>query len=169
MAGEIGHVIADAAGPRCTCGATGCLEALISGPAIAREAREAVARGEPSRLPRGTALTAVDVYRAAADGDELCAAIVREVGRRIAWAIHLVVMTYDVKRVVLGGGVSQAGETFLRPIERELDRLRQSSELARDQLAPEMVVLLPAGADAGAWGAVTIANLAGVEANRHRA
>jgi glucokinase len=109
------------------------------------------------------------VYRAAADGDEICAAIILKVGRRIAWAIHLIAMTYDVERVVLGGGVSQAGETFLRPIERELDRLRRSSELAKDQLAPEMVVLLPAGADAGVWGAVTIANTAGLEASRHRA
>ena len=66
-------------------------------------------------------------------------------------------MAYDVDRVVLGGGVSHAGETFVVPIHLELDRLRAASPLAREQLAPGIVELLPAGADAGAWGAVTIA------------
>ena len=76
------------------------------------------------------------------------------------WAVHLLVMTYDVERVVLGGGVSHAGETFLRPIERELDRLRSTSELAREQLVPGIAQLLPPGADAGAWGAISIAEAA---------
>ena len=66
-------------------------------------------------------------------------------------------MTYDVERVVLGGGVSHAGETFAHPIQRELDRLRAASALAREQLPADIVDLLPPGADAGAWGAVTIA------------
>jgi glucokinase len=66
-------------------------------------------------------------------------------------------MTYDVERVVLGGGVSHAGETFVLPIQRELDRMRAASALAREQLTPDIVQLLPPGADAGAWGAVVIA------------
>ena len=69
-------------------------------------------------------------------------------------------MTYDVERIVLGGGVSHAGRTFLRPIEEELDRLRATSELAREQLVPGIAQLLPPGADAGAWGAVSIAEAA---------
>ena len=101
--------------------------------------------------------TAVDVYRAAASGDGLATEIAEAVGRRLAWAIHLLVMTYDVERVVLGGGVSHAGETFAGPIRRELDRMRAASALAREQLIPGVVELLPAGADAGAWGAVIIA------------
>ena len=44
-----------------------------------------------------------------------------------------------------------------QPIRRELDRLRDASALAREQLAEGIVELLPPGADAGAWGAVTIA------------
>ena len=43
-------------------------------------------------------------------------------------------MAYDVERVVLGGGVSHAGETFVRPIQRELDRMRAASALAGEQL-----------------------------------
>ncbi len=101
--------------------------------------------------------TAIDVYRAAASGDPLAAEIADAVGRRLAWAVHLLVMAYDVERVVLGGGVSHAGETFVLPIQRELDRMRAASALAREQLTPDIVELLPPGVDAGAWGAVVIA------------
>jgi glucokinase len=166
LAGEIGHVIADPAGARCACGERGCLETLVSGLAIARLAREAIETGHRTALsvtsaeidPAGP--TAVDVYAAAAAGDPVAVAIADGVGRRLAWAIHLLVMTYDVERVVLGGGVSHAGVTFMRPIEEELDRLRATSELATEQLAPGIAQLLSPGADAGAWGAVSIAEAA---------
>ena len=80
----------------------------------------------------GANATAIDVYRAAASGDPLATEIADAVGRRLAWAVHLLVMTYDVERVVLGGGVSHAGETFMLPIQRELDRMRAASALARE-------------------------------------
>src|SRR5260221_3909427 len=143
LAGEIGHVIVDPDGARCACGERGCLETLVSGSAIARLAREALEAGQPTALAEvsnardGTAgPTAEDVYAAAAAGDRVGMEIAESVGRRLAWAIHLLVMTYDVERVVLGGGVSHAGQTFLRPIDEELDRLRATSELAREQLLP---------------------------------
>ncbi|MGZ8437466.1 MAG: ROK family protein [Candidatus Limnocylindrales bacterium] len=157
LAGEIGHVVVDPGGARCACGERGCLETFISGSAIARLACEAIDVGRPTALRGTTDPTAVDVYHAAAAGDPVGLEIAEAVGRRLAWAIHLLVMTYDVERVVLGGGVSHAGATFLRPIEEELDRLRATSELAREQLVPGVAQLLPPGADAGAWGAVSIA------------
>jgi len=178
LAGEIGHVIVDPGGALCACGQRGCLETLVSGSAIARLAREAAdagrgtiptvdgrAAGEAGALDAGASrreaigrsATAIDVYRAAASGDPLATEIVDAVGRRLAWAVHLLVMAYDVERVVLGGGVSHAGETFVLPIQRELDRMRAASALAREQLTPDIVELLPPGADAGAWGAVVIA------------
>lgn len=159
LAGEIGHVIAEPDGPPCSCGERGCLEALVSGPAIAREARAAVASGASTILSATAEPTAVEVYQAAVAHDQVATRIVDAVGRRLAWAVHLLVMTYDIERVVLGGGVSHAGAAFLEPIQRELDRLRLTSDLAREQLAPGVVELLPVGADAGAWGAVTIAGL----------
>jgi glucokinase len=178
LAGEIGHVIVEPDGARCACGQKGCLETLVSGSAIARLAREAIGSGRPTtlaatratgadRTPTDPDPTAVDVYRAAASGDPLATEIADAVGHRLAWAVHLLVMTYDVERVVLGGGVSHAGETFARPIQRELDRMRDASALAREQLSPEIVELRPPGADAGAWGAVVIAAAhAGVGAGR---
>jgi glucokinase len=158
LAGEIGHVIVDPAGARCACGQRGCLETLVSGSAIARQARDAIA-ADPATILKDNpeAPTAISVYHAAAGGDEVAGAIVEAVGRRLAWAVHLLVMAYDVERVILGGGVSHAGEAFAQPIQRELDRMRAASALAREQLRPDIVELLPPGADAGAWGAVVIA------------
>jgi len=157
LAGEIGHVLVEPGGARCNCGAEGCLETVVSGPHIARQAREAIAEGGPTILEQTPAPSAIDVYRAVEAGDPLATEIADRVGRRVAWAVHLLVMTYDVERVVLGGGVSHAGEAFARPIQLELDRLRATSALAREQLVQGFVDVLPPTADAGAWGAVTIA------------
>jgi glucokinase-like ROK family protein len=162
LAGEIGHAIIDPNGPLCGCGQRGCLEAFVSGPSIARRAQEALDAGRVSTLStlQPTPLTARDVYAAAADGDALACELVEDVGRRLAWAIHLLVMAYDVDRVVVGGGVSHAGGTFMDPIRRELQRLRSASPIAGELLPEGVLAALPVGADAGAWGAVEIAHQA---------
>jgi predicted NBD/HSP70 family sugar kinase len=97
------------------------------------------------------------VFAAAAVGDEVAREVIESAGRAIAWGIHLLALAYDVERIVIGGGVSHAGEAFMVPIRRELDRFRVASPLAAEILLPELVQLLPAGADVGAWGAVTVA------------
>lgn len=142
LAGEIGHAIADASGPRCACGQYGCLEAFASGPSIAR---------------RAGAVSAKEVYRAAASGELAATELVDEVGRRLAWAIHTLVMAYDVERVIVGGGVSHAGDAFERPLRRELERLRAASDFAGELLPADIVHILPPEAEPGAWGAVAIA------------
>jgi glucokinase len=147
LAGEIGHAIADASGPRCACGQTGCLEAFASGPSIAR-------RAAAVGLEAGSAK---DVYAAATGGDPTAQALVDDVGRRLAWAVHLLVMTYDVDHVVVGGGVSHAGSAFAEPIHRELERLRSVSSQAGELLPANIVEVLPPEAEPGAWGAVAVA------------
>jgi glucokinase len=142
LAGEIGHAIVDPDGPRCACGQHGCLEALVSGPSIAR---------------RANATTPQDVYAAAVAGDPGATELVDDVGRLLAWAIHTLVMTYDVERVVVGGGVSHAGQPFEVPLRRELARLRAASNQAGELLPADIVDVLPPEAEAGAWGAVAVA------------
>ena len=88
--------------------------------------------------------------------------LIDEVGRRLAWAVHLLVMTYDIERVVIGGGVSHAGAAFADPIHRELARLRAASPMAGALLPADIVAILPPEAEAGAWGAVAIARSAGI-------
>ncbi|MCY7418027.1 MAG: ROK family protein, partial [Chloroflexi bacterium] len=79
LAGEIGHCIADPDGPLCPCGLRGCLEAVASGPAVARAAQAAIDVGEPSLLrdrPADTVITADAVYAAAARGDLLALQVI---------------------------------------------------------------------------------------------
>jgi len=151
LAGEIGHIVVDVDGPHCPCGLRGCLETISSGPAIARAARSAgFGAGDGEPLPR-------DVYAAAIAGDPIARAIVHRSGRALARAIHALVMTYDIERVVLGGGVSGAGPAFLDPILAELDEMRAVSDLAAEMLPADLVTVTPDGADAGARGGVAIA------------
>lgn len=157
LAGEVGHIVVDAGGPLCSCGLRGCLEMMASGPAIARVAEDAVRAGRASSLAAGSTISAVDVYAAAATGDAVASEIVAEAGRALARAIHGLVMTYDVERVVVGGGVAGAGAAFLESIETGLEATRASSELAAEMLGKGIVELLSDGSDTGAWGAITVA------------
>jgi glucokinase len=146
LAGEIGHAIVELDGPRCVCGQCGCLEAFASGPSIARRA------GAPS---------AKEVYESAAAGEPGATDLVDDVARRLAWAIHTLVMAYDVQRVVVGGGVSHAGKPFEQRLRRELERLRAASDFAAELLPADVVDVLPPEAEPGAWGAVAVARTHG--------
>jgi glucokinase len=156
LAGEIGHAQAVEMGPVCPCGLHGCLEAVAAGPAVARMAEEAVADGEPSSLTSG-ATGPEAVYRAAAAGDAVALTIADRVGVHLARAIRAIVLSYGVGRVVIGGGLSRAGEPFLRPILAELEREQAASPLISHALTPNPVELLPADSEPGAWGAVVVA------------
>jgi glucokinase len=165
LAGEIGPIVDDPDGPRCSCGLRGCLETIAAGPAIARFATEAAQSGGATTLAQGDPVDAADVYRAAAAADPVAIAIVDRAGRSLARAIHALVMTYDVERVVLGGGVSRAGDGFIGPILTAIDEMRAGSELAAEMLPADVVTLSPDGPDAGVWGGISIArNLAGLTA-----
>jgi glucokinase len=164
LAGEIGHAILDPAGPPCACGNRGCFEAVAAGPAIVRRtlagwaARPHGVRSAAATVSDERRLTGAElVFAAAAAGDDVAAEVIESTGRAIAWGIHLLALAYDVERIVLGGGVSHAGEPLMAPIWRELDRYRTASPLAADILRADLVQRLPPGADAGVWGAVTIA------------
>ena len=160
LAGEIGHVIVEPDGPRCACGNRGCLEAVAAGPAIVARTKAGWAARRDGRPPDPSEpdlAGAESVFAAQALGDPVASEVIESAGRAIAWGIHLLALAYDVERIVLGGGVSHVGEPFMAPIRRKLDRYRSASPLSAEILPPDQVQLLPAGSDAGAWGAVTIA------------
>lgn len=159
LAGEIGHAVLDPDGPACACGNRGCFEAVAAGPAIAARAIAAwVAAGAAPPPAQGTTRPGAElVFAAAAAGDSVATGVIESTGRAVAWGIHLLALAYDLQHIVIGGGVSHAGEPFMAPVRREIERLRDASPLARELLAPGVVQLLPPGADAGAWGAVTVA------------
>jgi glucokinase len=157
LAGEIGHMIIIPDGPRCQCGARGCLEAVAAGPAIARLGEKAAASSSDSALRRYRPITAEAVYQAAREGDAAAQAIIHKVSKHLALALQQLIVAYDVECIVLGGGVSRDGDAFLQPVLQELARLREHSVLTNEMIRPEMIRLLPPDYDAGAWGAVLLA------------
>jgi glucokinase len=163
MAGEIGHLVLEPSGPICGCGLNGCVEALVSGPAIESAARAALAGGRSSRLAglneQGN-LRASDVFEAAAAGDSLATELAETAAGLLARVIHGLVMAFDVERVVLGGGVARAGSALLDPIERQLARRRAASPLAAEMVPADLLRLAPAGENAGCRGAIVLAQRA---------
>jgi glucokinase len=110
-------------GPRCPCGNRGCLETLASGTAIARAARERLsAEPGPSGLREAPDVTAADVARLAAAGDPLAREVWERAVRFLAQGVATVVTILAPDRVVLGGGVTEAGELLFAPLREEVRR-----------------------------------------------
>jgi glucokinase len=151
-AGEVGHMTLVPEGPKCGCGGRGCLEALASGPSIARRAREALATGRPSRLSEAGDFTAADVVRLAREGDALAAEVWDATIGYLGLGVAAIVTILAPERVVIGGGVARAGDLLFEPLRREV---RRRIKL----VAVESVPILPAalGPDVGILGAAAVA------------
>ena len=147
MAGEVGHVILDPAGPRCACGSYGCLEAFAAGPAIAAYAATVVPVS-------GGVLDAARVYALAVAGQPAAVHVVERTAAYLARAVYLLVMTYDVDKVVLGGGVTRAGAAFEQPLRAALAGLAADSPMAASMVPDAKVAVVPVGFNVGAIGAV---------------
>jgi glucokinase len=157
LAGEFGHMIVQPGGPLCNCGTRGCLEAVVSATAVIRRGRAAVAAGRATMLAQHEALTARDVYAAAAAGDAVAQEIVDTVGAELGRALRSILVAYDVDAVVLGGGVTRAGSQYLQPILAEWERQRAVSHFAHTLLRPEMLRIADPTRNMGAWGAAALA------------
>jgi glucokinase len=124
-AGELGHTIIDFNGPRCGCGSDGCLEAYASGPAIAAMGMKAVAQGLTTRISELceydlNRITPKLIAEAARAGDETAMDIYERAGFYLGIAAANVCVAIGPRRIIIGGGVSQAGELLLNPIRRTL-------------------------------------------------
>lgn len=124
-AGELGHMTVDPEGPRCGCGNYGCLEALASGPAIAAMGMKAVSQGLTTEIGVLSEfdlnrITPELVARAAEQGDEVAQEIYEKAGFYIGTAAASVCAAVGPRRIIIGGGVSQAGDLLLDPIKRTL-------------------------------------------------
>jgi len=157
MAGEIGHLIVEPNGPQCSCGRRGCLETLACGPAIARRASEQMERFPKSgRVMRqllvdnSEQLTAELVSRAAELGDALAQEVLLEAAHHLGKAIGDALMLMNPERIILGGGVTKAGEAYWEEIRRT----------AYASVWPDISVdIVPAalGDDAPLWGGIVLA------------
>ena len=155
MAGELGHVTVLPGGPVCSCGVPGHLEAVASGPAIARYVSEQIAGGRESILRSRKDFSARDVAGAADQGDELAReAFVRAggfIGQAVAEFLHI----FNPSIVIFGGGVTQSGRLILDPIEESMKRyIMDKSYLDGLQIATAKL-----GDDAGLLGALAQAHV----------
>lgn len=114
MAGEIGHTLVAPDGPLCPCGKRGCLEAVAAGPGIARRMAELSAGQASNLLPGGRELTARDVARAAAEGNDFARQALSEAGAYLGTALANAVDLLDVDCIVIGGGVTRSGDLWWR-------------------------------------------------------
>jgi len=135
-AGEIGHIIIQEDGPECSCGNRGCLEAIAGGYAIARKARDAIARGRRTQLSSMAPIekiTAQDVVQAAQLGDLVAQQIMSEAGKYLGIAIASLVNMVNPSMVVVGGSVAQMGDLLLDPIRQTVRgrSLKSAAEAAR--------------------------------------
>jgi glucokinase len=155
LAGEVGHVVADPGGAVCPCGMRGCLETIAAGPAIGRQADEAMAAGRTTVLAPHS--SAADVFRAGSAGDEVAVEIIDRVADHLARAIRSLALTLGVRRFVIGGGVAAAGPALLDPLRSRIARERAASPLVQAALGDAAVELLSPTEAPGARGAAGIA------------
>jgi glucokinase len=153
LAAEFGHIVVSEGGPACSCGNRGCLEAMASGTAIAREAREGLARGEASALRGIDAPSGKDVTRAADAGDAFARAVLGRCGFWLGVGIASLVNALDPDLVVVGGGAMQAGAHLLDPARAAFaERLMGAGHRTAPQVVPAAL-----GDDAGLVGAALLA------------
>lgn len=120
-AGELGHQTIEMNGPICGCGNRGCVEVYASGPAIAASAARGVRQGWSTKIVDLinndlNKLTPEIVTRAAMLGDAFAQEVLRTAGTYLGIGIANVLTTLAVERIVIGGGVSEAGELLLEPV-----------------------------------------------------
>jgi glucokinase len=157
-AAELGHTVIDMNGPRCqgNCPNRGCVEAMASGTALAREAARLAHEQPDSGLARalaaGNTLAGPLVTELAYDGDAAATQVLELIGTRLGVAITSFVNIFNPQVVVIGGGVMAAGDLLLEPAR---------ATVAERALTPsrELVRIVPAefGVEAGMIGAAALA------------
>jgi glucokinase len=162
-AAEGGHVTIDYRGPQCGCGKRGCIEALCSGPAIARRARERIvvmsgagSVGDAAKLlvlacDDANALSAEIVAEAAREGNALAFEVLQETADYLAiWAGSIIdLLEPDV--FIFGGGLAQLMSGFFGRIREQLPKW-----CVNQRFAEMPIVLAHYGADAGIAGAAAL-------------
>lgn len=122
MAGEIGHMIIDANGRHCNCGNKGCLETVSSATGMVATARDLIAAGETTMMPVLEGITTKVLFEYATQGDRLADQVVTLAMDRLALALANVSVVLNPQVIVIGGGVSRAGEVLLDRVQQSFSR-----------------------------------------------
>jgi glucokinase len=160
LAGEVGHITIDTEGDECVCGNTGCLETVASAPNIVRRANVRLIRDATSSLSKlamNKNFTADDMAREAKEGDDFSLMMIERTGRYIGTGVASVINLLNIERIVLGGGVMQAGDLILNPIIEEAKRRAFLPSFEATQIVAAVL-----GEDAATIGAAMLARDAAI-------
>lgn len=154
-AGEIGHILVEMEnGAPCKCGRKGCLETVASATGIVRLATEALSSDSTKtsllfeKIAQGRDLTAKLVSECALANDDLSLGIIRKVCRYLGLAITGIANTLNPDKIVIGGGVSKAGDLIIQPVRETFE------QYAFPRVAKSTKILAATlGNDAGVIGA----------------
>ncbi|TFJ93673.1 ROK family glucokinase [Lentibacillus salicampi] len=126
MAGEIGHTTVDPGGVLCNCGRKGCLETIASATGMTRQAMAKMEHHPESllasRYQASGSITAKDIFELAHEGDVSCKEIIAYTADVLGLAIANAATIINPSKVLIGGGVSRAGEQFIQLIEAAFHR-----------------------------------------------
>jgi glucokinase len=119
-AAELGHLTLNINGPACPCGANGCFEMYASGTAIARRTREAIEAGARSQILNLAGsleeITTHHILAALQKEDELAKKIWNETTEYLGRGLAVVINTFNPELIVVGGGVTAAGDLLFTPV-----------------------------------------------------
>ena len=147
--GEIGHMVLNRAETQpCNCGTRGCVEQYCSATGIVRMAKQHLeTTGQPSVLRKTESFTCKDVFDAAAAGDGCAQDVLEQVYAYMGEFLANICNVIDPETVVLGGGVSKAGQPLLDGVQRYFETC------VFHAVHPVQFALAQLGNDAGAYGA----------------
>lgn len=155
FAGELGHMIVDPNGPVCGCGNKGCWEACASGTAIGRYASEAVEREKTIiaelATKEGVPPSAKHVFQAVQMGDPVAKDIFDQVVRYLAIGLTNIVHAYNPERIVIGGGVSKAGDFLFEVLRQQTNAMVMPPYEGTFDIVPAKL-----GDDVGTLGAAAL-------------
>jgi len=156
-AGEIGHIVIKAGGPKCGCGARGCMEAMASKTAIANRIAKAVKKSKPTNLGEKMArkgrLKSGDLADAVYEGDEIAIREVRRSAHYLGLGLGSLINVLGPEIVIVGGGVAGAlSDPWI-----DLIRASARTQILADPEGKMKIVRAALGDDAGILGAALMA------------
>ncbi|MDQ0256089.1 glucokinase-like ROK family protein [Evansella vedderi] len=156
IAGEIGHTIIDLDGPQCSCGSFGCFQTYASGQALRERTLKEVSLGRKTLLTDKAngdyrKIDGPIIYQCALAGDPLSIEMLEKTGRYIGIGIVNVIHLFNPSLVIIGGGVSKAGDFILEPL-KEIVQSRALTSKAKES----KIILSALGEEGSLIGAVTL-------------
>ena len=155
--GELGHMIVQMDGPKCTCGKKGCLEAFAGRWAIEKAIRAGIAKGEKTVITKYTqgklkSIKSKTLRKALDNHDPLVTRVIKEAAKALGEACVSIMHIIDPEYIILGGGVIEACGDYMMPLIRkaaESDAFLSSVSgciIAKSSLGDDSIILGAAAA-----------------------